>query len=202
MIRILKTSVLMLAVMTLLTGIVYPLAMTAVSQAVFPWRASGSLIASGRGVAGSELVGQPFDGPRYFHGRPSATSSFPCNPALSSGSNLDASNPLQTDLVKARIEALRALDPGNADPVPVDLVTASGSGLDPEISPAGAAWQAGRVARSRGIDESVVRELIALNTKPRTFGVLGEPRVNVLKLNLDLDRESAAAGEPGGSTGR
>jgi len=171
----------------LITGIVYPLAVTGLAQAFFSHQASGSLMVSNGQALGSELIGQPFDDPKYFWGRLSATSPFPYNAAASSGSNL---GPLNADLVKAaraRIDALRAADPGNSAPIPVDLVTASGSGLDPHISVAAALYQVPRVARARGIGEDQVRALVARFTEGRQFGILGEPRVNVLKLNLALD---------------
>jgi K+-transporting ATPase ATPase C chain len=138
-------------------------------------------------VIGSELIGQYFDEPQYFWGRPSATSPYPYNAAASSGSNLGPTNPVLIEAVKTRVAAVRAADPGNEAPVPVDLVTTSGSGLDPHISPAAALYQAHRVARVRGVQESQVKDLVALHTEGRQFGLLGEPRVNVLKLNLALD---------------
>jgi potassium-transporting ATPase KdpC subunit len=186
---ILRPAVVLLALLTLLTGLLYPLAVTGLAQAVFPVQANGSLIrgaAVGR-VLGSALIGQPFADPRYFWGRPSATTPFPYNAAASAGSNLGPSNPALVEAVEARIAALRAVDPGNDLPVPVDLVTASGSGLDPDISIAAALYQAPRVARVRGLDVEVVRQLVAEQTEARQLGVLGEPRVNVLKLNLALD---------------
>jgi potassium-transporting ATPase KdpC subunit len=183
----LKTSVLMLAVLAALTGLVYPAVVTAVAVVVFPQRAHGSLIERGGTVLGSELIGQPFSAPRYFWGRPSATAPFAYNAAASAGSNLGPSNPALVAAVTQRVAALRAADPGNPAPVPVDLVTASASGLDPDISPAAAAYQVGRVARARDISEAAVRALVATCTEPRQLGVLGEPRVDVLELNLALD---------------
>jgi K+-transporting ATPase ATPase C chain len=184
---LLRPAAVLLALLTLLTGLLYPLVVTGLAQAVFPTQANGSLIERNGRVVGSALIGQPFDDPRYFWGRPSATSPFPYNAASSSGSNLGPSNPALTDAVQARVAALRAADPGNTAPVPADLVTASGSGLDPHISVAAALYQAPRVARVRGLDAAVVDQLIERNTEGPQFGLLGEPRVNVLKLNLALD---------------
>lgn len=183
----LRPALMMLLVLTVLTGVMYPLAVTGLAQLLFPNQANGSLIIRDGKVIGSELIGQYFDEPKYFWGRPSATSPFPYNAAASSGSNLGPTNPALIEAVKTRVEALRVADPGNAALVPVDLVTASGSGLDPHISQAAALYQANRVARVRGLQESQVKELIGLYTEGRQFGLLGEPRVNVLKLNLALD---------------
>lgn len=183
----LKSAVLAVIVLTLLTGVMYPLAVTGIAQLAFPHRANGSLIEVEGHSVGSELVGQPFDGPGYFWSRLSATGPFPYNAASSSGSNLSPTSPQLLASVQARVDALRTADPDNTLPVPVDLVTASGSGLDPHISPAAALYQAGRVARERGIGEEQVRALIEEHTAGRQFGVLGEPRVNVLRLNLALD---------------
>jgi K+-transporting ATPase ATPase C chain len=177
----------MLALMTALTGIAYPLVATGLAQALFPSQANGSLIEKDGKPVGSTLIGQSFTDPKYFWGRPSATTPQPNNAAASSGSNLGPTNPALTDTVKQRIEALHAADPDNRAPIPVDLVTASGSGLDPEISPAAAAYQAPRVARARGLSESQVQAMVSMATTGRQFGVLGEPRVNVLKLNMALD---------------
>jgi K+-transporting ATPase ATPase C chain len=187
----LYASLRMLAVLTALTGGVYPLLVTAIAQTAFADAANGSLVRSHGKVVGSLLVGQAFDGPGYFWGRPSATSPQPYNGAASSGSNLGARNPALAAAVAARVKALRDADPANAAPVPVDLVTASASGLDPHISIAAAQFQLARVARARGLAPATVRGLVSENTQPRTFGILGEPRVNVLALNLALD---AAAG--------
>jgi len=183
----LRTAVLILLALSVLTGLVYPVVVTGVAAIVFPHRSTGSLIERDGMVVGSELIGQPFSDPRYFWGRPSATAPFPYNAASSSGSNLGPSNPALHEAVKARVEALRAADPGNRAPVPVDLVTASGSGLDPHISPAAAEYQVARVARARGVAEETVRAAVVRCTEPRQLGVLGEPRVNVLRLNLELD---------------
>lgn len=185
--KILRQSVVMLVLLTLVTGIVYPLLVTGIAQAIFPRAANGSLIERNGKTAGSELIGQPFSDPKYFWSRPSATAPFADNSAASTGSNLGPTNSALAVAVKQRIEALRAADPGNTAPVPVDLVTASGSGLDPHISPAAAAYQVARVARARGMPVQDVEKLVAAASEGRTFGVLGEPRVNVLKLNLALD---------------
>jgi K+-transporting ATPase ATPase C chain len=157
------------------------------AQLFFPEQANGSLIVHNGKVIGSKLIGQYFDKPEYFWSRPSATSPFPYNAAASGGSNLGPTNPALIEAVKARVAAFRAADPGNAPPIPVDLVTASGSGLDPHISPAAALYQVKRVARARGLDESTVQTLVTQHTEGRQFGLLGEPRVNVLELNLALD---------------
>lgn len=186
---LLRPAIVLLALLTLLTGILYPFAVTGLAQAIFPVQANGSLIRGGGDgrVLGSALIGQPFADPRYFWGRPSATTPFPYNAAASAGSNLGPSNPALIEAVQARITALRAADSGNTEPVPIDLVTASGSGLDPDISVAAALYQAQRVARARGLDVEVIRQLVAKHTEGRQLGVFGEPRVNVLKLNLALD---------------
>jgi potassium-transporting ATPase KdpC subunit len=174
--------------LTLVTGAVYPLVVTGVAQAAFPHQASGSTIEADGKVLGSSLIGQAFTEPGYFWGRPSATTPDAYNAGASTGSNQGPTNPALTDAAKQRIAALRKADPGNDRPVPVELVTASASGLDPEISPAAAEYQVGRVANARHLAPAKVRELVAANTRGRQFGVLGEPRVNVLALNLALDR--------------
>jgi len=182
-----RAALVSLAVLTLVTGIVYPVVVTAIAQLVFPHQANGSLIVKDGKVVGAALIGQPFDDPKYFWGRPSATSPFGYNAASSSGSNLSPTNPALVKSVQERVDALRAADPDNRAPVPVDLVTASGSGLDPHISPAAALYQVNRVAKARKVDPASVRELVERHTEGRQFGFLGEPRVNVLALNLALD---------------
>ena len=185
----LKPAFLMLLIWTVLTGVAYPLAVTGLSQLLFSKQANGSLILDGNGKAqGSKLIGQVFSDPKHFWGRPSATSPYPNNAAASSGSNLGPTNSALMDAVGSRIQALKDADPGNTKPVPVDLVTASGSGLDPHISPAAAEYQIGRVAKARNLDAAKVRALVARHTEPRQWLVLGEPRVNVLELNLALER--------------
>jgi K+-transporting ATPase ATPase C chain len=183
----LRTALVLFLLLTLLTGLAYPLVVTAVAQLAFPARAAGSFLMRDGVRVGSALIGQSFSDPRYFWGRPSATTPQPYNGTASNASNLGPLNPALTAAVKERVAALRAADPANTAPVPVDLVTSSGSGLDPEISLAGAAYQAARVARARGLPETRVRALIAAHAEGRLLGVLGEPRVNVLKLNLALD---------------
>ena len=187
MTRELRPALLMLVVMTVLTGVAYPAVVTGLAQLLFPGRANGSLVVRSGDAVGSVLIGQPFDDPKYFWGRLSATAPFAYNAAASSGSNYGPSNDELLKAVQGRIEVLRTADPGNRAPIPVDLVTASGSGLDPHISPAAARWQAGRVARTRGMNPQVVEKLIADHTCGRQLGILGEPTVNVLTLNLALD---------------
>jgi len=183
----LRAAIMLVVLLTLVTAVIYPLVVTGVAQAVFPRQANGSLIMKDGKPIGSTLIGQPFDDPKYFWTRPSATSPFPYNAGSSSGSNQGPTNPALADAVKARIEALHAADPGNTTPVPVDLVTASASGLDPDISPAAALYQVRRVARARNLDEATVRRLVDEQTEGRQWGFFGEPRVNVLSLNLALD---------------
>ncbi|KVW69003.1 potassium-transporting ATPase subunit KdpC [Burkholderia ubonensis] len=179
-------------VLTAVTGLAYPAVMTVFGQAVFPSQANGSLIEQDGKVVGSALIGQPFDAPKYFWGRLSATTPMPYNASGSGGSNLGPLNPSLADQVKARIAALRDAGTDLSKPVPVDLVTASASGLDPDITPAAAAYQVERVAKARNLSPDAVGHLVATNTTGRQFGVLGEPRVNVLKLNLALDAAQAA----------
>jgi K+-transporting ATPase ATPase C chain len=173
--------------LTLVTGIVYPLVVTAIARTAFADQAAGSLIVRNNQVVGSELIGQTFADPKHFWGRPSTTAPMPTNAANSGGSNLGPLNPALIDAVKSRIDALKTADPDNALPIPVDLVTASASGLDPEISIAAAEYQAARVARVRGIALERVRALIAAHSEKSRFGFLGEPRINVLRLNLALE---------------
>src|SRR6185503_698811 len=187
MIRELKPALILLLLLTVITGFIYPLLVTGIAQAVMSHRANGSLIERDGKAVGSELIGMPFTSPKYFWPRPSATSPYPYNAAASSGSNQGPTNPALTEDVPARVKALRDADPGNTAPVPVDLVTASGSGLDPQISPAAAQYQVGRVARARGLDPAAVQALVNQYTEERQLGILGEPRVNVLALNLALD---------------
>ncbi|MEJ0099310.1 MAG: potassium-transporting ATPase subunit KdpC [Pseudomonadota bacterium] len=190
MMKTMRNALLLFLMLTLVTGVAYPLLITGIAALTMPARASGSVVVRDGRAMGSTLLGQPFSDPRYFWGRPSATSPQPYNGASSGGSNLSPTNKALLDAIDARVQALRAADPGNAAPVPVDLVTASGSGLDPHISPAAALYQVPRVARARGISEQQLRVLVAAHTEGRTFGILGEPRVNVLALNLDLPSRS------------
>ena len=184
----LRPALVSLADLTIITGLLYPLVVTGVAQVLFPRQANGSLILLDGKPVGSSLIGQTFDAPKYFWGRLSATSPFPYNAAASSGSNLGPTNDALMKAVQARIDAFKTADPDNPLPLPVDLVTASGSGLDPHISPASAAYQVRRVARARGMEEAVVLQLVSQHTEGRQLGILGEPRVNVLMLNLALDR--------------
>jgi K+-transporting ATPase ATPase C chain len=181
-------AVMLTIALTILTGLLYPLAITGVAQALFPRQANGSLIVENSRIVGSPLIGQPFDDPKYFWGRLSATSPFPYNAASSSGSNLAPTNQALIEAVKQRMAALREADPGNTAPVPVDLVTASASGLDPHISVAAALYQVPRVARVRKISVETVQQLVRQHTEGRQFGLLGEPRVNVLELNRALEQ--------------
>lgn len=183
----LRPVLVVFAVLTVVTGVVYPLAVTAVARLAFPAQAAGSVVEAAGKPVGSALIGQPFSDPKYFWGRPSATSPQPYNGASSSGSNMAVTNSAFSDAVGSRIDTLRTADPGNTRPVPVDLVTTSGSGLDPHISPAAAEYQVARVARARGLTEAGVRAMVAAHTKERTLGLLGERRVNVLALNRALD---------------
>jgi K+-transporting ATPase ATPase C chain len=183
----LRPAIMVLVLLTLVTGVAYPLVVTGIAQAVFPFQAQGSLVVKDGKVIGSALIGQPFDDPKYFWSRPSATSPFADNAGASAGSNLSPTNPDLIKAVQGRVDALRAADSGNMAPVPVDLVTASGSGLDPHISPAAALYQVARVARVRKLDPAAVRQLVDRHTEGRSLGFLGEPRVNVLALNLALD---------------
>ena len=184
----LRPALVSLILFTVITGIAYPLLVTGIAQAVFPYQANGSLLVRDGKVVGSALIGQVFDDPRYFWGRPSATSPFGYNAGASSGSNLSPTNPSLIKAVQDRVDALRTADPENKAPVPVDLVTASGSGLDPHISPAAALYQVSRVAKARKQSPEAVQALVERNTEGRFLGLLGEPRVNVLTLNLALDR--------------
>ena len=189
----LRPALVALGIFTILTGLVYPLVVTGLAQVIFPSQANGSLIVRNGQPVGSALIGQSFDDPKYFWGRLSATSPVPYTAfnadklTGSSGSNYGPLNPALLEAVQARIKALQEADPTNTAPIPVDLVTASGSGLDPHMSPAAAAYQVGRVARARGLREDAVRQMVAQHTEGRTLGLLGEPRVNVLALNLALD---------------
>ena len=186
-----RPALVMLIVMTALTGAIYPAAVTGIAQVLFPRQANGSLIDQDGKAVGSALIGQAFSDPKHFWSRPSATSPYPNNAAASSGSNQGPLNPALSDAVEGRVKALREADPGNTAAVPVDLVTASASGLDPHISPAAAEFQVNRVARTRGVDAAVVRNLVSEHIEQRQWGFLGEPRVNVLRLNLALDAAMA-----------
>jgi K+-transporting ATPase KdpC subunit len=185
----LRPTLVSFALLTVIVGLIYPLVVTGVAQVVFPYQANGSVMTSNGQATGSALIGQPFDDPKYFWGRLSATGPFPYNSASSSGSNYGPMNPDYLKAVQARIDALKAADPGNTAPIPVDLVTASGSGLDPQISVAAALYQVPRVARMRHLSEGAVQQLVAQYTEDRQLGVLGEPRVDVLQLNLALDAQ-------------
>jgi K+-transporting ATPase ATPase C chain len=189
----LTSALLIFVILTLLTGLLYPLLVTGIAQAVFPRQANGSLIEVDRKAIGSALIGQPFASPRYFWSRPSATSPAPYNAASSTGSNLGPTNPDLLKRIKGDVERIQAAHPGKGQ-VPVDLVTTSASGLDPHISPAAAFYQVERVAAARHLDPAAVRRLVEEHVEGRTFGVLGEPRVNVLKLNLALDGSSGGGG--------
>ncbi len=189
---LIRPAISLFVVLTVVTGVVYPLAVTGVAKAAFPSQAGGSLIIQNGKTVGSSLIGQNFTDPKYFWGRPSATSPMANNGQGSGGSNLGPLNPALTDAIKGRVEALRAADPGNKAAVPVDLVTTSASGLDPEISVAAAQYQVARIARLRGVAPEVVEGIVARHTQGRLFGLLGEPRVNVLDMNLELQHASAS----------
>jgi K+-transporting ATPase ATPase C chain len=193
MMRELRPALVVFFLLTIVTGLLYPGVVTLVARSFFADEAAGSVIERDGRAVGSSLLGQPFSSPGYFWSRPSATGPQPYNGAVSSGSNQGPINPNLEAAVRDRIAALRAADPDNARPVPIDLVTASGSGLDPHVSPAAAEYQVGRVARARGLDEAQVRALVKTATEGRTFGLLGEPRVNVVQLNLALDALRAAS---------
>jgi len=185
--QIVRPALSLFIALSVLTGLIYPLLMTGIAQAVFPQQAGGSLVERDGKPVGSRLIGQNFSDPKYFWGRLSATSPMPNNGAGSGGSNLAATNPALVDQAKGRIDALRAADPAWTAAIPADLATASGSGLDPDIRPASALMQAARVARARGLDETRVRGLIASRTQGPLLGLIGQPRINVLELNLALD---------------
>jgi K+-transporting ATPase ATPase C chain len=182
----LRIAIVTLLLLTMITGVVYPLAITGIAQVMYPHQANGSLVTEDGRTLGSELIGQPFDAPEYFWGRLSATQPFPYNAAAASGSNVGPTNPALLHSAEARIKALHEMDPGNTEPVPVDLVTASGSGLDPHISVAAALYQVPRVASARRLSQEQVRALVDKYTEGRQWGLFGEPRVNVLRLNLAL----------------
>lgn len=188
MLLVLRRSVVSLLLMVVLTGVIYPLVMTGIGHGLFPHRSHGSLIVRRGEIVGSELIGQSFDDPKYFWPRPSATGPVPYNAGASSGSNLGPGNPKLIQAVRERVARLKAADPGNDLPIPVDLVTASGSGLEAYISPAAAQYQLPRVARTRGLSPERVQQLVAENTWGRQWGLLGQPRTNVVTLNLALDR--------------
>lgn len=187
-----RPAMLIFVLLTILTGVVYPLLVTAIAQTAFSYQANGSVVIRDGKPVGSELIGQPFDDPRYFWSRPSPTGPVPYNAAASTGSNLGPTNPAHLDAVKGRVAAIRKAHSDQTGPVPGDLVTTSGSGLDPHISPAAAEYQVSRVAQARGISADQVRQLVAAHTAGRTVGLLGEPRVNVLTLNLALDAKGGS----------
>lgn len=182
-----RSALLMMIAFSIITGIIYPLFITGIAQLFFPWRANGSLITLNEKKIGSELIGQSFNDPKYFFSRPSATTPFPYNAAISNSSSLGPDNPTLLNNVKKLAAIFEKLDPQNIHLIPVDLVTSSASGLDPEISPHAAFYQAGRISKLRGIPQEKIHTLIKNNIKTRTFGILGEPRVNVLELNIALD---------------
>jgi K+-transporting ATPase ATPase C chain len=185
--QIVRPALTLLIFFSTLVGLMYPMLMTGISQVVFPFEANGSIMRINGKVLGSALIGQPFAAASYFWSRPSATTTMPYDASASNGSNLGPSNPALRETVEYRINALKAADPENTAPIPVDLVTSSGSGLDPHLSPAGVLYQVGRIARERHLPEATVRRLVEQCTEERTLGILGEPRVNVLRLNLALD---------------
>ncbi len=185
--NLLKQTIVCLMLLTIMTGVVYPLIVTGVAQLLFSHQANGSLLFKDNKAVGSSLIGQSFDSPAYFWSRPSATSPMPYNAANSSGSNLGPLNPVLIENVKARAEKLKSADPQNRAELPVDLITASGSGLDPDISPVAAEYQIPRIAKARNINENEIRTLVAGYAQNRQLGILGEPRINVLELNLALD---------------
>lgn len=187
----LRAACVIFLLMTVLTGGVYPALVTAVAQIIFPHQASGSVVMRGDSAIGSELIGQSFDDPRYFWGRPSATGPVPYNAAVSSGSNLGPTNPALMESVRTRVESLRRVHPNQTGNVPIDLATSSASGLDPDISIAAAEYQVARVAQARNIPPDRIRQLVSEHTAGRTFGLLGEPRVHVLRLNLALDTKAS-----------
>ena len=182
-----RPAISLFILLSIITGLVYPVVVTGIGKALFPDQAAGSLIVKDGKPIGSKLIGQSFSDPKYFWGRPSATSPQAYNATASGGSNLGPLNPALTDAVKGRIDALKAADPDNSLPIPADLVTASGSGLDPHISPAAAVYQIARIVRVRHLDAGVVGKLVEMHTEGRQWGIFGEPRVNVLQLNLALD---------------
>ena len=186
--RQLKIACILLLICTLLTGLIYPLVVTGIAQLFFPWQANGSFVKEKGKVVGSALIGQFFDSPGYFWGRPSSTTPFPYNAANSSGSNLGPSNPALFAIIKERMAHFKKFDPNATTPIPIDLVTASASGLDPEISPLAALYQVPRIAKARHVSKNTIEKLITQLTKKRTFGVLGEPRVAILELNMALDK--------------
>jgi potassium-transporting ATPase KdpC subunit len=191
MIKLLKPAIILFVLLSVLTGVIYPAVVTGLAQLLFPYQANGSQMVDNTGkTRGSSLIGQPYSNPGHFWGRPSATGPFPYNAGASSGSNLGPTNPALVAAVKIRIQALKAADPDNKTAVPVDLLTASGSGLDPHISPAAADYQINRVAKARNMKPEIIRSLVEANTESRQWGFLGEPRVNVLRLNLALDQLS------------
>ena len=185
-----RPAVVLFILLSIITGVAYPLVTTTLGKWLLPTQANGSLIEKDGKIIGSSLIGQNFTEPKYFWGRPSATGPYPNNATASSGSNQGPLNPALAEAVKSRISTLKAADPNNTLPIPVDLVTASASGLDPHISPAAAAYQASRVAKVRGLSASSLQALIDDNTEGRQWGIFGEPRVNVLKLNIALDKNA------------